>query len=72
VTTVPKGAKGGVNGLWSYNISYAADKKAGTVTLTKELVVHTMKIEPAKFAEHNKAIDELKKQYKETVVLTGK
>ncbi|MBE2288577.1 MAG: transglutaminase domain-containing protein [Chitinophagaceae bacterium] len=72
VTYVPKAAKGGVNGLWSYNISYAADKKAGTVTLTKEIVVHSMKIEPAKFAEHNKAIDELKKQYKETVVLTGK
>jgi hypothetical protein len=72
VTSLPKAAKGGVNGMWNYSISYQAGKNSNTVVLTKEIVVHTMKITPDQFKEHNKLVDDLKKQYKETVVLTAK
>lgn len=71
VSYVPKGAKGGNDKLWSYNISYKYDAKARTIVLTKEYVINVLKVTPDQFAEHNRIIDELKKQYKETVVLTG-
>jgi transglutaminase-like putative cysteine protease len=72
VTYLPKPAKGGVDGLWSYNISYKADTKNNTVTLTKEYELKTMSIKPEQFAANNKLVDELNQQYKETVVLTAK
>ncbi len=72
VTYLPKPAKGGVDGLWSYNISYKADTKNNTVTLTKELELKTTNIKPEQFAANNKLVDELNQQYKETVVLTAK
>lgn len=72
VTYLPKPAKGGVDGMWSYNISYKADTKNNTVTLTKEYELKTMSIKPEQFAANNKLIDELNQQYKETVVLTAK
>jgi transglutaminase-like putative cysteine protease/3-methyladenine DNA glycosylase AlkC len=71
VSHVPKGAKGGVAGLWSYSIAYKTDYSKRTITLTREYVLHTMKIEPSQFAVNNKLVNELKKQYKETVVLTA-
>lgn len=71
VSYLPKGAKGGNENLWTYNISYKYDGRARTVTLTKEYVINVLKVNPGQFAEHNRLIDELKKQYKETVVLTG-
>ncbi len=70
VASLPKPAKGGADGLWSYTITYKADKKSNTVILTKEYELKTMKISPSQFEAHNKQIDDLKKQYKETVVLT--
>lgn len=72
VRQVPKSAKGGVPGLWSYSLTYKVNNAAHTVTLTREFELKTMKIEPSQFAANNKLVDELKKQYKETVVLTGK
>lgn len=72
VSHIPKSAKGGKADLWTYSISYKYDARTRTITLTKEYVLNTMKIEPKQFEEHNRLVDELKKQYKETVVLTGK
>jgi len=72
VTYLPKPAKGGADGLWSYNIYYKADTKNNTVTLTKEYELKTMSIKPEQFAANNKLVDEINKQYKETVVLTAK
>jgi len=72
VTYLPKPAKGGADGLWSYNISYKADTKNNTVTLTKEYELKTMSIKPEQFAANNKLVDEINKLYKETVVLTAK
>ncbi len=71
VSHVPKAAKGGVKGLWSYNISYRVNNSNRTVVLTREYVLNTMKIEPSQFAANNKLVDQLKKLYKETVVLTA-
>lgn len=69
VSYLPKNAKGGVSGLWSYNISYKIEGR--TVKLTREYVLNTMKITPAQFEANNKLVDQLKKLYKETVVLTA-
>jgi len=71
VSHVPKAAKGGVKDLWSYNISYRVNNSNRTVVLTREYVLNTMKIEPSQFAANNKLVDQLKKLYKETVVLTA-
>lgn len=71
VSYLPKSAKGGNSSLWTYSISYKYDAATRTVTLTKEYVLNTMQIDPKQFAGHNSIVDELKKQYKETVVLTG-
>ena len=72
VTYIPKNAHGGVNGLWSYNISYKYDESSRKLTLNKEYDLKTMTISPKQFEEHNKMVDELRNQYKETVVLTAK
>lgn len=72
ITHVPKGASGGVDGLWTYKLSYETDRKNNTVTLTKELNLNTMKITPEQFDANNKLVNDLVKEYKETVVLTAK
>jgi hypothetical protein len=69
VSYLPKDAQGAANGLWSYKISYKADKEK--VTLTKEYVLNTLSVDERQFAENNKMVDDLKKLYKETVVLTA-
>lgn len=72
VSYLPKPAKGTVDGLWSYNISYKEDRAAKKVILTKEYALNTMLVKPEQFAANNKLVDDLKKQYNETVVLTAK
>ncbi len=72
ISYVPKNAKGGADGILSYNISYKVDNAARTVTMTREYVLKTMTIQPAQFAALNKVADKLNELYKETVVLTGK
>jgi hypothetical protein len=70
VAYLPASAKGGADGLWNYTITYKADAKK--ITLTKEYELNTLAIKPAQFAAHNKMVDDLKKQYKESVALTTK
>ncbi len=72
VSAVPKPVKGGLDGKWSYSISYKTDTKAGTITMTREIVVNTLKIDPSDFEAHNKQVNALSDHYKETVVLTAK
>lgn len=72
VTYLPKNAKGGADGILSYNISYKVDNAARTVTMTREYVLKTLTVQPAQFAALNKVADQLNELYKETVVLTGK
>lgn len=72
VSSLPKPVSGGVDGLWSYKISYSEDKKTNKVVMTKELVMDTRKVDPKQFDAHNKLLSDLEKSYKETVVLTAK
>ncbi len=68
VKYLPKATKGALGDLWNYSVSYKADKKS--ITLTKTYERNTLAIGTDKFAENNKMADELKKVYKESVVLT--
>jgi transglutaminase-like putative cysteine protease len=72
VTHIPAPSRGGADGLWSYSISYKVDAKNRRVILTKEYTLNTMQIRPGQFATNNKLVDDLKKQYKETVTLSAK
>lgn len=70
IAHLPKDAQGSADGLWNYKISYKAGKDK--ITLTKEYELNTLSVSAARFAEHNKLVDGLKKLYKESVVLTAK
>ncbi len=70
VTYLPKNATGKLNDLWNYSITYKNDGKK--ITLIKEYKLNTIAVGRSMFAENNKAIQELEKQYKESVVLTAK
>jgi len=70
VTHLPPDAHGGLDGVWSYKIAYKADKKQ--VTLTKEFEIQSLTLNAAEFKNNNRIIDQLNKEYKESVVLTAK
>ncbi len=70
VTHLPPSAHGSVDGLWSYDITYKAEKDR--IVLVKEYTLNTLDVSPKLFASNNKLVDDLKNQYKETVVLTAK
>ena len=72
VASVPAATKGGDGSLWSYSISYKNDVKNKKVILTKEYTVNAMVISPAQFEYNNALVDKLRKEYKETVILTRK
>lgn len=69
VSYLPGDATHSLNGIWNYSISYK--KLDGKVLLNKEYHLNSMVIPVARFNEHNSMIEELKKQYKESVVLTA-
>lgn len=68
-TYVPSDASGALDDLWNYKISYKTmpDK----IILTKDYELRTMSVPVNKFPENNKLVDGLKKQYKESIVLTA-
>jgi hypothetical protein len=70
VAHLPAAAKGSVDGLWSYSVKYKSDGK--TIKLIKEYELNTMEVKHTQFAANNKMVDDLKKIYKESVVLTAK
>ena len=69
VTHLPESANGGLEGVWSYKISYKADKKK--IVLTKEYELQSLTLSEKLFAQNNKVIDNLNHAYKESVVLTA-
>jgi hypothetical protein len=69
VSYLPPNAQGKMEGNRSYKITYTATPT--TITLTKEYEWLTLALPADKFAENNKMTDELKKQYKESVVLSA-
>ena len=76
VTYIPKNVQGGKDGLWKYSITYTTDtsnlKYVKRITLNKEYELDTLRIGQRQFAENNKMIDDLKKYYKESVVMSKK
>ena len=70
VTYLPTDAQGKLDDMWNYRISYKSDGKK--IVQTREYTINTLSISRRYFNENNKAIDDLEKQYKESVVLTAK
>lgn len=70
VSYLPASVKGAMDDKWNYAITYTLDKQKKTVTLVKEYELNAMSIGTDRFAANNKAVDDLKKIYKESVVLT--
>ncbi len=68
VDYLPAPVKGSLDNVWNYTITYTADKKH--ITLTKEYEVNALSINPDRFAANNKLVDDLRKSYRESVVLT--
>lgn len=68
VTYLPADKSEKVPGLWSYKLAYKQTGKQ--VTLTKEYELFTMNITPDQFKDHNKLVEGLKNEYKESIVLT--
>ena len=56
--------------LWNFRIGY--EQKGSQVHLTKEFEMNTLYIQPSSFPKHKTMMDELRKQYKESIVLKEK
>ncbi len=69
VSYLPPAASNKLDGYWWYTIHYATI--GNKVVLTKTYKLDSLTIPPQKFVAHNSMIDKLKKQYKESVVLTS-
>lgn len=69
VSYLPSDAKQALDDIWNYSISYK--KQEGKVVQTKEYYLNSMTVPVSRFNAHNQMIEDLKKQYKESVVLTA-
>ena len=69
VSYLPPQASGTLKDRWSYKIKYVAT--GNKIFLTREYEMISMSVPASDFAQHNKMVDDLKKQYKESVVLTA-
>ena len=68
VSYVPPDKEAKVPGLWSYKLAYQQNGKQ--VKLTKEYELYTLQINPEQFKDHNKLVEGLKAEYKESIVLS--
>ena len=68
VSYLPESKEETVPGVWRYKIAYQQNAKQ--VKLVKEYEVNTLAIDPSKFREHNKMVQHLRNEYKESIVLT--
>jgi hypothetical protein len=64
---LPPTIEGNVNGLWHYKVKYSQIGRK--LVLEKEFKTLSLTIPPSDFVTYNMAMDELKKHYKESVVL---
>jgi hypothetical protein len=69
VSYVPPSVEKGMDNLWDFRISYKTSPSQ--VTMIKEYRVRTLYLENKDFLAHNQLINELKKQHKESIVLTA-
>lgn len=68
VSYLPASREDKIEGIGSYQIHYESNGK--TVTLSKEIQLDTLYIQPERFNDFNKIVSGLQSAYKETVVLT--
>jgi transglutaminase-like putative cysteine protease len=67
VSYVPPAIEGNIDNHWSYKVKYSM--VGNKVILEKEFSNLSLSIPPSDFVAYNKAMDELKKHFKESVVL---
>ena len=70
VTNVPPDAHESLGDIWNYSIAYKINPD--NVTLVKEYTMNSLTIPADQFAENNKLVEHLKKQFKESIPLTAK
>ena len=68
VSHLPDAKHEKVEGVGSYNINYVTDGK--TVTLSKEIKMDALYIEPNQFKDFDKLVSAMQNNYKESIVLT--
>ena len=69
VSYLPPPFERGADNLWSCKISYKSD--GNVVRLMKEFEMNTLYIQPDQFEANNKLVEELREQYKESIILTA-
>ena len=69
VSYVPQNDEGKIDKLWEYKINYTT--LPNKIILTKDFYFNAIHITANYFNDFNKMIDQLKEQYKETVVLVA-
>jgi transglutaminase-like putative cysteine protease len=69
VSYLPPSIEKSAENLWGFKINYKTS--LGKVHLIKEFEMNTLYIYPGQFEANNKIVQELRKQYKESVVLTA-
>jgi hypothetical protein len=69
VSYLPEARQQAVDGIGAYRIRYESDGKK--VTLSKEIQMDALYIQPERFGDFNKMVSGLQNAYKETVVLTA-
>lgn len=68
-TYVPPDAANSLNDMWDYKLSYKVTPEK--IILTKDYELKTLTLPVNQFSANNKMVEELKKQYKESIVLTA-
>jgi hypothetical protein len=69
-TYLPPDKSDGEAGLWSYKLHY--EQRDAEVWLIKEFNLDALQVTPDQFAAHNRLVESLRKEYKESVVLSNK
>ena len=69
-TYVPPDDSRMLSNAWSYSISYKSSPDK--IMLIKEFELNTLALPASQFEENNKMVERLRKQYKESIVLTAK
>ncbi len=69
VSYMPPEASGKLDGVWNFSMRYFVDGRY--VVLLKDFTTESLTVPVAGMVTFNKLIDNLRKQYKETVVLTS-
>jgi transglutaminase-like putative cysteine protease len=65
---IPADKKDEEPGLWSYSFRYV--RQGNRILLLKDIVLNVLQIQPSKFAAHNRLVEGLRNEYRESVVLT--